>query len=252
MVSAVLTVVLIVFAEPIAVLMQAPAEAVDLTAQYIRICGIGCVFIVFYNLISCIFRGLGNSQLPLLFVGIACVVNIVGDLLLVAVLNMNVAGAAIATIGAQAVSVILSLLIIRRQKLPFSFSMRDIRLDGEVGGFVRVGAPLALQELLTNVSFLAICAFINRLGLDASNGYGIAQKIQSFVMLVPSSIMQCMASFVAQKRGGEQGRPCAQGHALRHGRRCGHRRGDRGAGAFQGRCAGIAVFGKRPGHCARI
>lgn len=200
-VSAVLTVVLIVFAEPIAVLMQAPAEAVDLTAQYIRICGIGCVFIVFYNLISCIFRGLGNSRLPLLFVGIACVVNIVGDLLLVAVLNMNVAGAAIATIGAQAVSVILSLLIIRRQKLPFSFSMRDIRLDGEVGGFVRVGAPLALQELLTNVSFLAICAFINRLGLDASNGYGIAQKIQSFVMLVPSSIMQCMASFVAQNVG---------------------------------------------------
>lgn len=200
-VSAVLTVVLIVFAEPTAVLMQAPAEAVDLTAQYIRICGIGCVFIVFYNLISCIFRGLGNSRLPLLFVGIACVVNIVGDLLLVAVLNMNVAGAAIATIGAQAVSVILSLLIIRRQKLPFSFSMRDIRLDGEVGGFVRVGAPLALQELLTNVSFLAICAFINRLGLDASNGYGIAQKIQSFVMLVPSSIMQCMASFVAQNVG---------------------------------------------------
>lgn len=200
-VSAVLTVALIVFAEQIAVLMQAPAEAVQLTAQYIRICGIGCVFIVFYNLISCIFRGLGNSRLPLIFVGIACVVNIVGDLVLVAVLDMNVAGAAIATIGAQAVSVILSLLIIRRQKMPFSFSMRDIRLDREVGGFVRVGAPLALQELLTNVSFLAICAFINRLGLDASNGYGIAQKIQSFVMLVPSSIMQCMASFVAQNVG---------------------------------------------------
>lgn len=200
-VSAVLTVALIVFAEQIAVLMQAPAEAVQLTAQYIRICGMGCVFIVFYNLISCIFRGLGNSRLPLLFVGIACVVNIVGDLLLVAVLDMNVAGAAIATIGAQAVSVILSLLIIRRQKLPFSFSMRDIRLDREVGGFVRVGAPLALQELLTNITFLAICAFINRLGLDASNGYGIAQKIQSFVMLVPSSIMQCMASFVAQNVG---------------------------------------------------
>ena len=200
-VSAVLTVALIVFAEQIAVLMQAPAEAVQLTAQYIRICGIGSVFIVFYNLISCIFRGLGNSRLPLLFVGIACVVNIVGDLVLVAVLDMNVAGAAIATIGAQAVSVILSLLIIRRQKMPFSFSMRDIRLNREVGGFVRVGAPLALQELLTNVSFLAICAFINRLGLDASNGYGIAQKIQSFVMLVPSSIMQCMASFVAQNVG---------------------------------------------------
>lgn len=200
-VAAILTVVLIVFAEQIAILMQAPAEAVELTAQYIRICGVGCVFVVFYNLISCIFRGLGNSRLPLLFVGIACVVNIVGDLLLVAVFNMNVAGAAIATIAAQAVSVVLSLLIIRRQKQPFELSLKDIRFGSEVGDFVRVGAPLALQELLTNISFLAICAFINRLGLDASNGYGIAQKIQSFVMLVPSSIMQCMASFVAQNVG---------------------------------------------------
>ncbi len=200
-VSAALTVALIVFARQIAVIMQAPAEAVELTAQYIRICGVGCVFIVFYNLISCIFRGLGNSRLPLLFVGIACVVNIVGDLVLVALLDMNVAGAAIATVGAQAVSVVLSLIIIRRQKLPFEMSLKDIRLGGEVRGFVKLGAPLALQELLTNVSFLAICAFINRLGLDASNGYGIAQKIQSFVMLVPSSIMQCMASFVAQNVG---------------------------------------------------
>ena len=200
-ISVVLTAALVIFAKPIAVLMQAPAEAVELTAQYIRICGVGCVFVVFYNLISCIFRGLGNSRLPLLFVGIACVVNIVGDLALVALLDMNVAGAAIATIAAQAVSVLLSLLIIRRQKLPFRFSRKDIRLDREVAGFVRVGAPLALQELLTNISFLAICAFINRLGLDASNGYGIAQKIQSFVMLVPSSIMQCMASFVAQNVG---------------------------------------------------
>ena len=199
--AAVLMVVLVVFARPIAILMQAPEEAVDLTAQYIRICGVGFVFVVFYNLISCIFRGLGNSKLPLLFVAIACVVNIGADLLLIAVFGMNVAGAAIATIFAQAVSVILSLLIIRKQKLAFTFSRKDIRLGSEAVAFIRVGAPLALQELLTNISFLALCAFINRLGLDASNGYGIAQKIQSFIMLIPSSIMQCMASFVAQNVG---------------------------------------------------
>ena len=199
--AAILTFVLILFARPFAVLMQAPAEAVDLTAQYIRICGAGILFVIFYNLISCIFRGLGNSRLPLLFVAIACTVNIAGDLLLVAVLHMNVAGAALATISAQAVSVILSLVIIRRQKFSFSFSAGDIRFGKETAAFIRVGAPLALQELLTNLSFLALCAFINRLGLDASNGYGIAQKIQSFIMLIPSSIMQCMASFVAQNVG---------------------------------------------------
>ena len=199
--AVILTIILVVFARPIAILMQAPTEAVDLTSQYIRICGVGFVFVVLYNLISCIFRGLGNSRLPLLFVAIACVVNIGADLLLIAVFHMNVAGAAIATIFAQAVSVLLSLIIIRKQKLAFKFSIKDIRLGNEAVAFIRVGAPLALQELLTNLSFLALCAFINRLGLDASNGYGIAQKIQSFILLVPSSIMQCMASFVAQNVG---------------------------------------------------
>lgn len=200
-VSLVLTILLIAFAEQIAILMQAPPEAAALTAQYIRICGAGCIFVVFYNLISCIFRGLGNSRLPLLFVGIACVVNIIGDLLLIAVLKMNVAGAAIATISAQAISVILSLVIIRRQKLPFTISFRDIRFGSEIRPFTKIGIPLALQDLLTSVSFLAICAFVNRLGLDASNGYGIAQKINSFIMLIPSSLVQCMSSFVAQNVG---------------------------------------------------
>lgn len=200
-VAGVLTVLLIVFAEPIAILMQAPKEAVKLTSQYIRICGAGCLFVVFYNLISCIFRGLGNSKLPLLFVGIACAVNIVGDLVLVAGLKMDVAGAAIATIAAQAVSVVLSLIIIRKQKLPFTFTKKNICFGEEIRAFVRIGAPLSLQEFLTSISFLALCAFINRIGLDASNGYGIAQKITSFIMLIPGSIIQCMASFVAQNVG---------------------------------------------------
>ena len=200
-VAVVLSIVLVVFARPIAVLMKAPAEAVDLTVQYLRICGGGLVFVVFYNLLSCIFRGLGNSRLPLIFVSIACVVNIILDLLFIAVMGMNVAGAALATISAQAVSVVLSMFVIRKEKLPFVFAVKDIHFGKEILSFVRFGAPLALQELLTNLTFLALCAFINNLGLDASNGYGIAQKIQSFVMLIPASIMQCMASFVAQNVG---------------------------------------------------
>lgn len=201
----IVTIVFVALARPLAMLMQAPEAAVDLTVEYIRICGLGCVFIIFYNLISCIFRGLGNSRLPLLFVAIACVVNIAGDLLLVAVLDMNVAGAAIATVAAQAVSVILSLVIIRRQELGFKITLSDVRLSREVVKFVRIGAPLALQEFLTNLSFLALCAFINRLGLSASNGYGIAQKITSFILLIPSSLMQSMASFVAQNVGARRG-----------------------------------------------
>lgn len=199
--SVILSVVLILFARPITMLMQTPQEAVDLTVQYIRICGAGFIFVVFYNFISSIFRGMGDSKLPLLFVGIACVANIIGDLILVAVFDLNVAGAAIATVGAQALSVLLSLIIIRRKKLPFTMGRKDLRFTKEIKRFVTIGAPLVLQEILTNVSFLAICAFINRLGLEASSGYGVAQRIQSFVLLVPSSIMQSMSSFVAQNVG---------------------------------------------------
>jgi putative MATE family efflux protein len=197
----VMTVLLLIFARPLAVLMQAPEEALDLTVLYIRICGCGFVFIVFYNFISSIFRGIGDSNLPLIFVAIACVTNIAGDLILVAGFHLNVAGAAIATILAQAVSVILSLVIILRRDLPFKVEKKDLRFSSEIGKFLKIGSPLALQELLTNLTFLALCAFINRLGLESSSGYGIAQRIQSFVMLIPSSIMQSMASFVAQNVG---------------------------------------------------
>ena len=200
-VSMAAAVCLIIFARPLSMLMQAPEEALDLTVTYVRICGGGILFVIAYNVISSIFRGLGNSRLPLLFVFIACIVNIFGDLFLVAGLKMNVAGAALATIMAQAVSVILSLVIIRKQELPFTMTRQDICFNPEIKNFIRVGAPIALQEVLTNLSFLALCAFINRLGLDASSGYGVANKIISFVLLIPGSMMQSISAFVAQNVG---------------------------------------------------
>ncbi len=200
-VSIVIMVLMLVLAPQIVSLMQAPEEARELTVLYVRICGGGIVFVIGYNVISSVFRGLGNSKLPLLFVAIACVTNIVGDLILVAGFHMNVAGAAIATIAAQAVSVILSLFIIMRQSLPFTMTRQNIRFNREVANFLRMGAPIALQELLTNITFLALCSFINNLGLAASSGYGVANKITSFIMLIPSSLMQSMSSFVGQNVG---------------------------------------------------
>jgi putative MATE family efflux protein len=199
--SVVLAVLMLTLAGPMASLMQAPAEAFELTTAYVRICGGGIVFIIAYNLISSIFRGLGESRLPLVFVAIACVVNIIGDLVLVAGLGLDAAGAAIATVAAQAVSVVLSLVIIAHRKLPFTIKKEDIRFNRQVPEFLKLGAPIALQEILTQLSFLALCAFINRLGLEASSGYGIANKIVSFVMLLPGSLMQTMSSFVAQNVG---------------------------------------------------
>ena len=115
-------ILLVGFARPISVLMQAPEEAIDLTASYVRICGGGIFFIVAYNLLSAIFRGLGDSRSPLIFVLVACIVNIAGDLLLVAVFGMDAAGAAIATVAAQAVSVVFALVMLKGDVLAGIFS----------------------------------------------------------------------------------------------------------------------------------
>ena len=201
MISAVLFVIMVAFAHPISVLMQAPESAVSLTSSYVRICGGGIFFIVAYNLLSAIFRGLGDSKSPLLFVLVACIVNVIGDLVLVAGLHMDAAGAAIATVAAQALSVVFALILLVKMKLPFTITKKDFRLNVQCKRFLQIGLPLALQECLTQISFLALCAFVNRLGLEASSGYGVACKIVNFAMLVPSSLMQSMASFVSQNIG---------------------------------------------------
>lgn len=196
-----LFILMVFFARPISILMQAPAEALDLTTSYVRICGGGIFFIVAYNLLAAIFRGLGDSKSPLLFVLVACIVNIFGDLILVAGLHMDASGAAIATVCAQAISVSCAIVILLKKHLPFKIQRSDFRLNNQCQKVLSIGLPLALQEFLTQLSFLALCAFINRLGLEASSGYGVACKIVNFAMLIPSSLMQSMASFVSQNVG---------------------------------------------------
>lgn len=200
-ISVVLFAVMVGLARPISVLMQAPTEAVDLTTSYVRICGGGILFIVAYNMLAAIFRGLGDSKSPLLFVLVACIFNIVGDLVLVAGFHLDAAGASIATVFAQAVSVVCAIVILLKKDLPFKIQKSDLCLNSQCGKFLSIGLPLALQEFLTQLSFLALCAFVNRLGLSASSGYGVACKIVNFAMLVPSSLMQSMASFVSQNIG---------------------------------------------------
>lgn len=200
-ISAVLFVIMIAFSTPIAALMQAPEEAIGLTSDYIRICGAGIFFIVAYNLLAAIFRGLGDSKSPLIFVAIACVVNIAGDLILVAGFHLDAAGAAMATVFAQAVSVVFAVLLLFKKHLPFTISKKDFKINEHCVKALKVGLPLALQECLTQISFLALCAFVNKLGLEASSGYGVACKVVNFAMLIPSSLMQSMASFVSQNVG---------------------------------------------------
>lgn len=198
----ILTVVLEIFAGNIVRLMQTPEEAYEKAVSYVRICSGGILIIIAYNVISGILRGVGNANLPFLFVGIACVVNIIGDLLFVAVLHMDAAGAALATVLAQLVSVLMSVWVLGRQKLPVSFSGKQCRIYGwELKRILNVGIPIALQEAMVQVSFLVINSIINNMGLMEAAGYGVSQKLVSFIMLIPSSAMQSVSAFVAQNIG---------------------------------------------------
>ncbi len=203
--SIVITAVMVVFAPQIAALMHTPAEALDATITYIRICGAGTAFIVAYNVLGSIFRGIGNSTIPLITVAIACVVNIVGDLILVAGFGMATAGAAIATVFAQFLSVVLSLVLVARQKLPFTVTRKDLRPDTtQIREILRLGIPVALQDSLVNVSFLVLTAIVNSLGVVVSAGVGVAEKLCGFVLLAPSAFSQTMTSVVAQNMGAQK------------------------------------------------
>ena len=182
--------------------MHAPEEAFDKASSYVRICSAGSGFIIAYNVLGSVFRGIGDSKTPLLAVFIACVFNIVGDLFFVAVLGMASRGAALATVMAQGVSVILSLLIIRRRQLPFAFSRANIRFRKNlIRKILVLGFPIALQDFLVSVSFLVIIAIINGLGVIASAGVGVAEKLCTFILMMPSAFSQSMSAFVAQNFG---------------------------------------------------
>ena len=201
-ISLVLTVLMVAFSSSLARVMHAPEEAFENTVLYVAICSAGTLFIVAYNLIGSIFRGTGDSKIPLITVAIACVLNIVGDFLLVAVLGLGASGAAIATVFAQAMSVVISLFIIRKRSLPFDFSKKYIRFNGmHTKAVLKLGVPIALQDLLVSISFLVITAIVNNIGLVESAGVGVAERVCAFIMLIPSSFMQSMSAFVAQNMG---------------------------------------------------
>lgn len=201
-IAVITTILFVAFAPSIAKSMQTPAEAFDSTVTYLRICCSGLVFIIAYNVIGGVFRGLGDSKTPLMTVLIACIVNIVADLIFVGVFKMAATGAALATVLAQTVSVVLSLIIITRRGLPFEFDLKSIKFHkGLTSQILKFGAPIALQDLLVQVSFLVILMIGNSMGVIQSAGMGIAEKLVGFIMLMPSAFAQAVSAFVAQNFG---------------------------------------------------
>lgn len=201
-VSVALTVVLLVCVRPIVGIISTPEEAVEGTIRYLTICFIGIPFITAYNIISSIFRGLGDSKSPMYFIAIACVANIILDYVFMGVFRIGPAGAALGTTISQTISVITALVAMRKKKIGIRVVGRDLKPQGKVmGQLLRVGVPVACQDGLIQVAFIIITIIANRRGLSDAAAVGIVEKIISFVFLVPSSMLSTVSALCAQNIG---------------------------------------------------
>lgn len=203
-VSVFLTVFLLLFVHGIVSAVSTPAEAAEGTVQYLTICFLGIPLITAYNIISSVFRGLGDSKSPMYFIAVACVCNILLDYLFMGVLRLGPAGAALGTTISQAISVIISLIVILKRK-SIVLKKEDFKLKRQVmGKLLKIGVPIALQDGLIQVAFMVITVIANRRGLNDAAAVGIVEKIISFIFLVPSSMLSAVSALGAQNIGAEK------------------------------------------------
>lgn len=200
--SVALAALLLVFVRPIVSVMSTPAQAVESTVNYLTICFIGIPFITAYNIISSIFRGLGDSKSPMYFIAIACVCNIGLDYLFIGALKMGPSGAALGTTLSQTISVIISLIVIRKTNTEIKLTKEDFILKNDtIGNILRIGIPVSLQDGFIQISFIIITIIANRRGLNDAAAVGIVEKIISFLFLIPSSMLSSISALGAQNIG---------------------------------------------------
>ena len=211
-----LTVVSALCTNAVVSIMRVPAAAVVPARQYLFLCSCGIVFITGYNMVSAMLRGLGDSRRPMYFIAIACAVNIAGDLLLVGGFGLGAAGAAVAPVAAQGISLVLSLLVLRRRDFPFDFRRASFRLHrARCAKLVTLGAPVAVQNVLVTVSFLIITAIVNGIGLNESAAVGVVERVIGFAMLAPFAFMSALSAMTAQNMGAD--RPDRAVESLKYG-----------------------------------
>lgn len=201
-VSAVLTVVLLVMVKPIVSVMSTPAEAAQGTVAYLTICFMGIPFITAYNIISSVFRGMGDSKSPMYFVAIACAANIVLDLLFIGVMGMGPAGAALGTTLSQTISVAISLWIIMKKQKGLSLRKTDFRPQkNRMATLLKVGIPVAFQDGFIQIAFIVITVIANQRGLNDAAAVGIVEKIIGILFLIPSTMLSTVSALCAQNIG---------------------------------------------------
>ena len=201
-ISVVITVVLLLTVNQIVAFIGTPQEAVNGTIKYLIICFIGIPFITAYNIISSIFRGLGDSKRPMYFIGVACVMNIVLDYIFIGAMDMGAAGAALGTTFAQTISVVVSLFAISRKKSGIKLTKKDFVPDRQVmGNILKIGVPVAIQDGFIQVAFMIITVIANNRGIADAAAVGIVEKVISALFIVPSSMLATVSALSAQNIG---------------------------------------------------
>lgn len=203
--SSVLTLLLLVLRSAIVFAVSTPADAAAGTVDYLTICFIGIPFITAYNIISAVFRGMVDSKSPMYFIAVACAANIALDYLFIGALGMGPAGAALGTVLSQAISVIISLIVIKRRSTGLALTKADIRPNKQIiGKILKIGIPVAMQDGFIQIAFMVITVIANRRGLNDAAAVGIVEKIIGFLFLVPSSMLSAVSALGAQNIGAQK------------------------------------------------
>ena len=203
--SVTLTFLLLILRNAIVSAVSTPADAAAGTVDYLTICFIGIPFITAYNIISAVFRGMGDSKSPMYFIAVACAANIVLDYLFIGALGMGPAGAALGTVLSQAISVIISLIVIKRRSTGLALTKADIRPNKQIiGKILKIGIPVAMQDGFIQIAFMVITVIANRRGLNDAAAVGIVEKIIGFLFLVPSSMLSAVSALGAQNIGAQK------------------------------------------------
>lgn len=209
-VSILLMAVLLLLINPIINIMFTPEEAIQETRLYLIICFVGIPFITAYNVISSIFRGLGDSKSPMCFIAIACFFNIILDFIFIGYLDMHAVGAALGTVFSQAVSVMIALTAIIKKKLIVvnreNFNLRK----SVIGRIFKIGFPICIQDGLIQISFIIITVIANSRGVNIAAAVGVVEKIIGFFFLVPSSMLSSISAICAQCIGAGQHKRAVQ------------------------------------------
>ncbi len=183
-------------------LVKTPIEAFSEADDYLLITALGTIFIFGYNALSAIMRGMGDSKNPLIFVGVACVINIVLDYVLVALAGMAARGAAIATVVSQAVSMILCIVYLKKNRFIFDFNISSFGFHAaRLKMLLKVGVPTSVQNVIVGLSFLFLTSLVNTMGLSEAAALGAVAKFNSFAILPAIAMSASIAAMSGQNLG---------------------------------------------------